>query len=157
MLKALKDLLGGNDAAQRSPASEFEQRQLRSAVAVLLADAERADLDIKPDEIRTSHRGLIDLLGVSHAQAEELMAQARIEAVRLTSYFGPVSVINRGFSVPRRVQLVEHLWRVAYADGGLDPYEDHLVRKLSHLLYVPHIELMLARQRVRAAGGFAQG
>ena len=55
--------------------------------------------------------------------------------------------------MPRRVQLVEHLWRVAYADGGLDPYEDHLVRKLSHLLYVPHIELMLARQRVRDASG----
>ena len=151
MLKALKTLIGGNDAAQRTPASEFEQRQLRSAVAVLLADAERADLDIGPDESRACHRALIDLLGVSEAQAQELMAQARIEAVRLTSYFGPVSVINRCFSVPRRVQLVEHLWRVAYADRRLDPYEDHLVRKLSHLLYVPHIELMLARQRVRDA------
>jgi uncharacterized tellurite resistance protein B-like protein len=151
VLKALKALIGGNDAAQRTPASEFEQRQLRSAVAVLLADAERADLDIGPGESSASHRALIDLLGVSQAQAEELMVQARVEAVRLTSYFGPVSVINRRFSVPRRVQLVEHLWRVAYADGGLDPYEDHLVRKLSHLLYVPHIELMLARQRVRDA------
>jgi len=151
VLKALKALIGGNDAAQRTPTGEFEQRQLRSAVAVLLADAERADLDIGPGESIASHRALIDLLGVSQAQSEELMDQARIEAVRLTSYFGPVSVINRGFSVPRHVQLVEHLWRVAYADGGLDPYEDHLVRKLSHLLYVPHIELMLARQRVRDA------
>jgi uncharacterized tellurite resistance protein B-like protein len=152
VLKALKRLFGDDATAQRPQATEFEQRQLRSAVA-LLADAERADLDTKPDEICASHRALIDLLGVSEAQAEELMTQARIEAVRLTSYFGPVSVINRGFSVPRRVQLVEHLWRVAYADGGLDPYEDHLVRKLSHLLYVPHIELMLARQRVRDTNG----
>ena len=153
MLKALKALIGGNNAAQRTPASEFEQRQLRSAVAVLLADAERADLEVKPDEIGASHRALIDLLGVSEAQSTELMAQARTEAVRLTSYFGPVSVINRGFSVPRRVLLIEHLWRVAYADGGLDPYEDHLVRKVSHLLYVPHIDLMLARQRVRDTSG----
>jgi uncharacterized tellurite resistance protein B-like protein len=153
VLKALKNLFGDGDDAQRPQAREFEQRQLRSAVAVLLADAERADLEVKPDEIRASHRALIDLLGVSEAQAMELMAQARTEAVRLTSYFGPVSVINRGFSVPHRVQLIEHLWRVAYADGGLDPYEDHLVRKVSHLLYVPHIDLMLARQRVRDAGG----
>ena len=69
MLKALKALIGGNDAAQRTPAGEFEQRQLRSAVAVLLADAERADLEVKPDEIRVSHRALIDLLGVNEAQA----------------------------------------------------------------------------------------
>jgi len=40
---------------------------------------------------------------------------------------------------------------VAYADGGLDQYEDHLVRKLSHLLYVPHVQGMLARQRARGA------
>jgi uncharacterized tellurite resistance protein B-like protein len=152
VLKALKNLFGDGDNAQRPQAGELEQCQLRSAVAVLLADAERADLDIQPDEIRASHRALIDLLGVSQAQAEDLMAHARIEAVRLTSYFGPASVINRGFSVPRRVQLVEHLWRVAYADGGLDPYEDHFVRTLSHLLYVPHIELILARQRVRDGG-----
>jgi uncharacterized tellurite resistance protein B-like protein len=151
VLKALKRLLSGTDAAQRPQADEFEQRQLRSALAVLLADAERADLDIRLDEIRASHRALIDLLGVSETEAEQLMAQARIEAVRLTSYFGPVSVINRSLSVPRRVQLVEHLWRIAYVDGDLDPYEDHLVRKLSHLLYVPHLELMLARQRARDA------
>jgi uncharacterized tellurite resistance protein B-like protein len=153
VLKALKSLFGDNATAQRPQAREFEQRQLRSAVAVLLADAERADLEVGPDEIRASHRALIDLFGVSEAQAVELMALARTEAVRLTSYFGLVSVINRGFSVPRRVQLVEHLWRVAYAHGGLDPYEDHLVRKVSHLLYVPHIDLMLARQRVRDANG----
>ena len=43
------------------------------------------------------------------------------------------------------------MWRVAYADGGLDPYEDHLVRKISNLLYVPHVQCMLARQRARGA------
>ncbi|MGQ0752347.1 MAG: TerB family tellurite resistance protein [Betaproteobacteria bacterium] len=39
------------------------------------------------------------------------------------------------------------MWRIAYADGKLDPYEDHYVRKIAHLLYVPNTECMLARGR----------
>ena len=53
-------------------------------------------------------------------------------------------------SMPERVRLVEHLWRVAFATGGLDPHEDHYVRKIAHLLYVPNTDSMLARNRARA-------
>ena len=49
-----------------------------------------------------------------------------------------------------RVRLIEHLWSVAYSDGGLDPYEDHYVRKIGHLLYVSNTDIMLARNRARS-------
>ena len=37
----------------------------------------------------------------------------------------------------------------ANAEGGLDLYEDHYVRKIAHLLYVPNTQTMLARNRAR--------
>lgn len=52
--------------------------------------------------------------------------------------------------MPERVRLVEHLWRVTFADGRLDYYEDHYVRKIAHLLYVPNTDSMLARNRARS-------
>jgi len=69
----------------------------------------------------------------------------------LTSYYGPVSAIKRDFDLPRRTLLIEHLWRIAYADGKLDPYEDHYARKIAHLLYVTNTECMLARGRASKA------
>jgi uncharacterized tellurite resistance protein B-like protein len=36
------------------------------------------------------------------------------------------------------------------ADGRLDYYEDHYVRKIAHLLYVPNTDSMLARNRARS-------
>ena len=57
--------------------------------------------------------------------------------------------MKREFSIPERIRLVEHLWRVAFADAKLDPYEDHYVRKVAHLLYVPNTQTMLARNRAR--------
>ena len=70
-------------------------------------------------------------------------------ARHLTSYFAPVSVIKRDFTPAQRVRLIEHLWRIAHADGRLDQYEDHYVRKIAHLLYVPNTQSMLARNRAR--------
>jgi len=60
-------------------------------------------------------------------------------------------LLNRHFSLERKIALVEQLWRVAYSDSELDLNEDHLARRLSDLLYVPHVQCMLARQQARGS------
>jgi uncharacterized tellurite resistance protein B-like protein len=147
MLDALKKLLAG--ATQVS--QHDEQERLRHSVAALLHEMTRVDMHVKPEDIGHAREALIDLLGVDAAQAEALLAHAAQPANRLTSYFDAVSAVNRSFSQAQKIRLVEHLWRVAHADDSLDLHEDHLVRKISDLLHVPHIESMLARQRVRAS------
>ena len=59
--------------------------------------------------------------------------------------------MKRMLSLEQRAHLVEMLWRIAFSDDALDPYEDHFVRKIAHLLYVPNTDTMLARQRARVA------
>jgi len=46
-----------------------------------------------------------------------------------------------------RVGLIEMLWKVAYADGVLDPHEDMLVRRIAGLIYVPDRDRGVARRR----------
>jgi uncharacterized tellurite resistance protein B-like protein len=123
---------------------------LELAIAVLVHEARRADYD--EADLKESDAGvaaLRDLLGVDAGRAAELLAQGREKAQHLTSFFAPVTVIKRELGMPERVRLVEHLWRVSFADGALNPYEDHYVRKIAHLLYVPNTESMLARNRAR--------
>ena len=43
----------------------------------------------------------------------------------------------------------EAIWRVIYADGRIDKYEDYLVRKLSRLMELKHNELIDAKIRAR--------
>jgi uncharacterized tellurite resistance protein B-like protein len=69
------------------------------------------------------------------------------------SYYEPIALVNRHCSAQQRVQFVEQLWHVAYADGAIDMYEDQLVRKLSDLLYVAHADFILAKHRVCNPGG----
>jgi uncharacterized tellurite resistance protein B-like protein len=54
------------------------------------------------------------------------------------------------------VELIEMLWKVAYADRVLDQYEDSLLRRIGGLIYVPDRDRGMARQRVLARLGLDQ-
>jgi len=146
MLKNFAKLLSRPEDVS-SPA--LEQHALETAVATLLYEMTRMDSQVKAVDLDAARAALADLFDLDRHRADALLEEAAHKVGRLTSYFAQVSVINRRFEMDRRIRFVEHMWRVAYADGGLDPYEDHLVRKLSSLLYVPHVQGMLARQRAR--------
>ena len=123
---------------------------LKVAVAVLVHEARRADY--AEGDLEESDAGvaaLRDLFGLEAAQGAELLAEGRDKAQHLSSFYAPVTVIKREYSMDERIRLVEHLWRVAFADGLLNPYEDHYVRKIAHLLHVPNTDSMLARNRAR--------
>jgi uncharacterized tellurite resistance protein B-like protein len=58
------------------------------------------------------------------------MAAASVE------WQGFTRAIKDGFDHAERVQLIEMLWEVAYADGTLHGYEASLLRRITGLLYV---------------------
>ena len=154
MLRTLKRLFDETGGVTAAPA--FERRQLRLAVATLLHESTRVDLESHAAEYAAAARALADLFGLDGAECAALLAEARDKGGHLTSYFAQVAVIKRDFSMVQRVALIGHLWRIAYAHGQLDPYEDHFVRKIAHLLHVPNTQCMLVRgqaQQERAASG----
>lgn len=147
MLKTLRRLF---EDAPGAPRSRREEHHLETAVACLLHESKRVDLGEDVKEHIAAREALGALFGLSEAEAEALLAEGRDRAQTMVSYFGPVAVIKRDFPLERRIQLVEHLWRIAYADGKLERDEDHYVRKIAHLLYVPNTQAMLARGRARS-------
>jgi uncharacterized tellurite resistance protein B-like protein len=148
MLKALRTLFEDDDAARAVSAQE--RRHLQVAAASLMHETTRVDLAESEEERATALAALTDLFGLDAREGVAALEEGREKAKHLTSYFGPVSVVKRDFNQAERVRFIEHLWRIAYADGRLDPYEDHYVRKIGHLLYVANTELMLARSRARS-------
>src|SRR5688572_22363181 len=147
MLKAINSMFDAAPETHAVPA--HERRQLQLAVAVLLHEARRADYAEGDEESVRAERALVEIFGMEPSESAALLAEGRAKAQQLTSFYAPVTTVKREFSLPERVRLVEHLWRVAFADGRLDLYEDHYVRKIAHLLYVPNTHAMLARNRAR--------
>ena len=147
----LKTLTRFFEQFESTPHPRAEVDELRLTIACLVQEARRVDLEHDAREHPAAIDALIRMFAIQRTEAERLLDDAREKAQALTSYYPLVSVIKRDLSLEERILLIEVLWRVAYADGVLHGHEDHFVRKIAHLLYVPNTQVMLARSRARAA------
>ena len=126
-----------------------EKQEVQQAVASLLYETARVDNEVKVQDLRVAEESLRELFALSPSQAQALLAVAGEPDKRPTSYHPLTRVINNHFSAEEKRRLVEYMWRVAHADHEVDMYEDHLVRKISELLYVSHREFISAKHRAR--------
>lgn len=125
----------------------------RLATAALLVEMARADYDVKEEELLSVTTAIQKAFALSAEETDELVRLAELEAENATSLYEFTSLIKTHFSAEQKQRVVELLWRVAFADGQLDKYEEHLVRKVADLIYVPHRTFIRAKHTVKSKLG----
>jgi uncharacterized tellurite resistance protein B-like protein len=131
--------------------SETDDEQthvLEYAAAALLL--EMCDSDLKRDdhELEAVRKALADTYTLSEEEIDGLIERATREGARQVSFYPHVEVVNEICSPEQKALIVEQLWRIAFADGRLDKYEEHYLRKLCDLIHVPHRTYLQTRHRV---------
>jgi uncharacterized tellurite resistance protein B-like protein len=129
-----------------------ESQAVQSACCGLLLEVARLDAAGAESKRKVVALALREQFGTPAEESGSMIARLALQESRLTSYFRPVALLNRVWVPEQKAQFVEWLWRVAMADGEIDMYEDQLVRKLADLLYIPHTDFILAKQRVLRTG-----
>ncbi len=127
------------------------EHKLRLAAIALMIEVMRVDDHKSNDEIETIIQASMSRFGIQRFEAEELLSLATAELHESTDYHQFTSLINKGYDLPDKLEMVEFLWQVAYADGRLDMYEEHVIRKVADLIYVPHREFIRLKEKVRQA------
>lgn len=149
MFAALKSLLFPN----RSDADGLDPVAL--ATAVLLVEAGLMDGEFGAEERETILRLLAKQFSVATAEAERLVAAAEQEAARSTELYSHSRTVKDNLSYKERLDIIEMLWEVVYADGHLHDFEANLMRRLNRLLFVEDLDSGLARKRVLERLGLA--
>lgn len=152
MLNRIKHMLfadGDKGAHQR------EEAELELAAAALLVEAAVLDGEFDDNERATIERLLKDHFKVDEAEAKSLVADAEQTIAKSNELYTLTRTIKDHMEIDERVQIMEMLWEVAYADGEVHHYESNLVRRLAGLLYVPDRESGEARKRVMARLGLS--
>ena len=122
----------------------------RLSVAVLLLEAARQDDHFDPSERAVIEKILTQRFHLSAQECVHLMEAAEKHVRNMVQLHGHTNDIAQEMTPQERIELIEMLWEVAYADGVLDPEEDHLIRRIGKLVYVEDRERVHARQRVLA-------
>ncbi|MDX1608957.1 MAG: TerB family tellurite resistance protein [Halofilum sp. (in: g-proteobacteria)] len=115
------------------------------AAAALLIEIARADFEFDAEEQRAIESLLTDTLELDEEEVAELVRLATEESREATSLHQFTRLINDSHSIAQKQQLMEQLWRVAFADGRIDRYEEQLLRRIADLLHLRHKEFMQAK------------
>lgn len=143
-------MIGALKALFEIPARETEEalrHRLQLASAALLIETARADFTQDGEEEAAMAQLLHDSLELPMAEVQELMRKANAKADAATSLYEFTRLINDHYIEEEKLELIRHMWVVAWADGNLDKYEEHLIRRVAELIYVSHqdfIRLKLA-------------
>jgi len=151
MIDAIRTFFASHIDPEQS--TDDEDHSLKLATAALLVEMTQADAQERETETRAAADSVRRLFDLPEDEVDTLLDLAREEVREGVSLHQFTSLINQSFDRPRKERIVEMLWRVAYADGHKDKHEEHLVRKIADLLYVPHSVFIRMRHRVEQSLG----
>lgn len=156
MLSPLKTLLAQFfNLAEDRMASDSGAHTLQLATAVLLVEVMRADSHVSDVERAATVAALRSTVALTDEEMQHLLAQAEHAAQNSNDYFRYTSAMNAHFTQAQKIQVVENMWRIAYADGRLDAHENHVISKVAGLLHVTHGEYIAAKLHAKQAAGLS--
>ena len=148
MIKKIKDLI-----TKISNKEEIEDSsnilQLDRACAALLVEIAFADKDFDEREKESLKQSLLKSYAIDIQTINEIINDAEKTVEESTSLYEYTRTVNDEFEYPQKLNLLENLWKVAYADETLDKYEEHLLRKISDLIHISHSDYINVKLRVR--------
>ncbi|MBW7470297.1 TerB family tellurite resistance protein [Marinobacter sp. F4218] len=148
MIEHLKKLFAGPETG----ASEPDPHQLAVAATALMVQLSRIDQNEDERELQTIVDCAVKAHQVTREEAEEILEDALDHAEDATSMYEFTGQINEHLNQHAKQVLLESIWRVAFADGRIDKYEEHLIRRMADLLHLNHREYMQARHRAESSG-----
>lgn len=149
MLNRIQKFFTNNLANASHDSGETSDHALQLAAAALLMEMAHADGRTNETELAHILEVVRNTFSLTETDAAELVDLARADAESSTSLHEFTTLINTHWPFEMKVRLVELMWQIAYADLEIDKHEQHLMRKIVRLLYIPHNEYIAAKIRAK--------
>ena len=121
-----------------------EHGSIKACIALMLETSMADDL-LDESEIKTLKATLINDFKLEETEIDELIEISKKNVDDSTSLYDFTRDINDNFESEERIKLIESMWKIAYADGNIDKFEEHIIRKVSNLIYVSHSDFIKAK------------
>lgn len=145
MFKNLKDLF----APQEQPPETIDHAErVKIATCVLMLEVARIDEEFSDDERDHILITLRERYALSDTDAEELMqvsTESRDQSVDVWRF---TRQINDLCKEAEKIVIVEEVWRVVVADGGIHGNETRFMRQLGSLLNLARHQIIDAKVKI---------
>jgi uncharacterized tellurite resistance protein B-like protein len=149
MISRIKNLL--QNEQPKTGHARFERVQV--ATCALLLEVAHSDGHFHSVEARVVDDLLAKKFQLQPALVAELVEYAQQQRRESLDLFQFAREINQHFSRDEKLDVMEGLWRIIYADGTLDKHEDALARQLARLLRLSDKDVIDRKVRVLDESG----
>ena len=119
------------------------------ATAALLIELAKSDFAEHPLERQLIIAMLQDTFTLAEVDLQELLTLAESGTSDANDIFQFTSLVNDHYTSDQKIILLENFWKVAYADGRLDKYEEQFIRKVAGLINLPPSEFTKTKHRIK--------
>jgi uncharacterized tellurite resistance protein B-like protein len=134
-------------AARLEPEEEAPQsfRREQVAAAALLVECARVDSKITEGERAVICAVVREHFGLDAETCDALVEVAERRTKEVWDDWLFLDAVKRGFSEEERIGILSGLWEVAYSDGRMHPFEEHLIGRIARELEIPDAEIEKTR------------
>jgi uncharacterized tellurite resistance protein B-like protein len=151
MLQTLKSLFSHLAGPTEAENAAEVAHQLQLSTAVLLVEVMRAEPTMDAAERKAIVQALGQRFHLADHELSDLIELAQDTAKTAYDYQRFTSLMNERYTQAQKIEVVESMWTVAYADAHLDAHENHVISKVAGLLHVTHGEYIGAKMRAKTA------
>ena len=106
-------------------------------IACILVEAALVDENFGAEEKKIITKIIQKQFKLNNVKDVEKIIEKAIKASRDSSdLITYTKKIKQNWSIEKRIEVIEMLWKVCLVDEILEPYEDMLIRRVSGLIYV---------------------
>ena len=151
MLHKIKEFIKEKQSENFVESAEQKAEKIKASVAAILLEIAYCDDDFSDDERIRVTAILKEKFDLNDEETEELIKTGQKERDQSVDLWHFTKMINENYSKKEKIDVIEMLWRVVYADSVLHSHEDYLIHKLSTLLRLDHKEFIGAKLRAESS------
>lgn len=144
MLDKIRQLFAAEEDSETQSMTHLHMAACALLLEVAWADHSIADAELQ--QIRQRMQTLFDLPEDTILELIQQSRQAHDDSVGLFAY---TRLLNDHLDAAQKTEVVRSMWSVAFAEGGLDRFEEATIRRVADLLYVPHANFIATKLETR--------
>lgn len=149
MINRIKKLLLEGSAKVSRPKKD----ELQAAAAALLVEAACMDGNFDDQERKSIISLMEQHFDLNDEESLTLISEAEKIIENASDLYAFTRVIKDRYEPEQRIEMVEMLWEVAFADRTVDHYESNLISRIAGLIFVSDRDRGEAKKRVMARLG----
>ena len=119
------------------------------ASTCLLLSIAQADNNTDEAEAKIINEILQDFFNINEEQTKNIITQAEEDLRKSTDYFSYGNKLNEKFSLEDKIDFLSCVFEVAYSDGEYHYMEEHMIKKIAHMLNIENKDLINVKMDIK--------